>query len=138
MAETGKRLADFWSNLRAIAVITGLMIVLGLVLYGCVAMFTGNRDRGGDSAPAQVMSASDRFLSAARSTAPDLESVPDSTLLDAGRTVCSELDAGTSMSDLQTVALIGMGGSGPSEQLMAGAVIGAATGALCPEHRQSA
>ena len=124
---------NFWSNARAIALISGILIVVALILSSCIQQMGSSRDTEPGTAPA--MSATDRFLSAARSTAPDLESVPDSTLLDAGRTVCAELDAGTSMSDLQTVALIGMGGSGAAEQQMAGAVIGAATGALCPEHK---
>lgn len=124
------------SWLSTASLIAFFVIILIAVVFSLVQCVTPRAEQA--AAPEPARSSSELFLTAARSTAPDLESVSDRTLLDAGNTVCSELDAGTSMSDIQTVALIGMGGSGTAEQWMAGAVIGAATGYLCPEHRQPA
>ena len=74
-------------------------------------------------------------MQAARNVDPSLAQTSDSVLLEAGLGVCADLDDGYDMSTTVANSLAGAGGTGAAEQLMVGAVIGAAIPALCPQHQ---
>jgi len=80
-----------------------------------------------------ALSDSDLFLAAARAVAPDLQAVPDSDLIDLGQSVCGAFDAGADTATIG-VTMITSG----LDATASGAVVGAATSTLCPEHEGAA
>lgn len=79
------------------------------------------------------LSDSDLYLAAARAVAPALETVPDGDLRDLGESVCGAFDAGVGTAEIG-VTMIESGLDATSS----GAVVGAATSTLCPEHSDAA
>jgi hypothetical protein len=79
------------------------------------------------------LSDADLFLTAARAVAPDLAVVDDSTLTNLGESVCNAFDAGAT-SGMVAKTMLGSG----MDATAAGAVVGAATSTLCPEHKADA
>ncbi len=118
-------------------------LVLAAALCAPLAACTSPQAPEGPEFPSQTATAvvedgpglsdADLFLTTARAVAPALEAVDDSTLTDLGESVCGAFDAGA------TTALVAktMLGSG-MDATQAGAVVGAATTTLCPEHESAA
>ncbi|AXH49429.1 hypothetical protein SEA_CROSBY_41 [Streptomyces phage Crosby] len=79
------------------------------------------------------LSGTDLYLAAARAVAPNLESVPDADLIDLGQSVCGAFDAGVGTAEVG-VTMISSG----LDATASGAVVGAATSTLCPEHEDDA
>lgn len=77
-------------------------------------------------------------MQAARNVDPKLEQTSDALLLDAGRGVCADLDDGVDFPTVVNNSLTGAGGAGAAEQLMVGAIVGAAIPTLCPQHQSAA
>ncbi|AYD86787.1 hypothetical protein SEA_MICRODON_40 [Streptomyces phage Microdon] len=79
------------------------------------------------------LSASDLYLAAARAVAPVLETVGDASLIELGQSVCGAFDAGVGTAEVG-VTMIESG----LDATASGAVVGAATSTLCPEHSDDA
>ncbi len=113
-----------------------LACLAGLVLWFMTQCTSPSDSDSASTGASQTLTNEERFVNSAREVAPQLTDSSDATLLDAGRTVCAELDAGTPFSDVVTVSLVGMGASSDEQQQVAGAVVGAAVSKLCPEHTE--
>jgi len=83
--------------------------------------------------PAVGLGEGDVYLAAARAVAPTLETVADTDLRGLGQSVCGAFDAGVSTGEVGATMI--ESGLTATES---GAVVGAATSTLCPEHGDAA
>lgn len=117
--------------------------VAGAALCAVLAGCKDTGDTEPDPSPGPAVSApqsaesglsdTDTFLAAARAVAPALAGVPDGDLRDLGESVCGAFDAGVTTAEVGVTMI--ESGLGATES---GAVVGAATATLCPEHSDAA
>lgn len=130
-------------NFRTLAIVGG--VVVSLVLAGTIGAAISSNKSGTTSssdysavepAPVDTLSVDDQYLAVLHGfNNYIIEDNTDADLIALGKQVCTTLDAGNTVQDLQ-LALIGGSDGTESDSYweFAGAVIGAGVAAYCPEY----